>query len=103
MAEANEKKSVRITLLDSGLTPPVFILASFTSPAWEPHEMNHAGVEEVVRDNPKLRRAVYTFWRRFDIDPGVWKYRFRVGLRNWLIFDHKAEAGREFDTQTLKP
>lgn len=44
--------------------------------------------------DPAPVQAEYTFWRRFDIFPGVWKYRFRVGHTDYLIHDHKAETGR---------
>ena len=94
MAEATAKKSVQITLIDSGLSPPIFVLASFTSPPWEPHMMKFVGVQGQAYDDPSVVQVVYTFWEQFDIDPGVWKYRFRVGMREWLLCDHLAETGK---------
>ena len=96
MAEATKKHSVRITLTDSGLAPPIYILASFTSPPWEPHKMKCRGVQAQAYDNPTVKEVVYTFWGRFDIDPGVWRYRFRVGSENWLLCNHLAETGKIF-------
>ena len=96
MAEAIEKKSVRITLIDSGLAPPIYILASFTSPPWEPHKMKFVGVRGQAYDDPSVAQVVYTFWKRFDIDPGEWKYRFRVGVTEWLLCSHLAETGKIF-------
>ena len=60
------------------------------------------GGSGVNSENPTLNRVDYMFWRRFDIYPGVWRYRFRVGLTDWLIHDHQAEAGKEFDTESVK-
>ena len=96
MAEATKKKSVEITLVNSGLSPPIYILASFTSPPWEPHKMKFRGIADRAYDNPNVMQLVYTFWRRFDIDPGVWKYRFRVGVTGWFLVDHLAEKGKMF-------
>ena len=53
-------------------------------------------------DNPTLKKVDYTFWKRFDICPGVWRYRFRIGLNNWLMCDHRAEAGKEYNTKVSK-
>lgn len=104
MSETTEKRSVRITLLDSGLSPPIFILASFTDPPWEPHEMKSAvaGGSGVNGDNPTVNNVDYMFWRRFDIYPGVWRYRFRVGLSDWLMHNYQAEVGKEYNMKILK-
>ena len=96
MAEVTKKKSVQITLIDSGLRPPVSILASFTSPPWEPHEMKFEVVRGQAHDDPDVVQVAYTFWGLFDIGPGVWKYRFRVGTTNWFICNHLAEIGKMF-------
>ena len=96
MAEAIKKKSVQINLTDSGLSPPVYLLASFTSPPWEPHEMEFGAVRSQAYDDPSVVQAGHTFWKRFHIDPGVWKYRFRVGVTQRLLCNHLAETGKIF-------
>ena len=95
MAEATKKKSVRITLAaDSGLSPPVYVLASFTSPPWKPHELMAEGARGQAYDDPSVVQVVYSFWGDFDVDPGVWTYKFRVGVTNWLLCDHRTERGK---------
>ena len=99
MVETVGKQSVRITLLNSGLSPPIFILASFTDPPWEPQEMKHAGVRMLDSGaygvDSTLAQVEYMFWRRFDIYPGVWSYKYRIGLNDWTICDHNAETGKD--------
>ena len=96
MAEATQKKSVQINLVNSGLSPPVHLLASFTSPPWQPQEMMFVGIPQQAYDDPSVKEVVYTFWARFDVDPGVWTYKFNVGVTNWPICDHLAETGKIF-------
>lgn len=96
MAEATSQKSVEIALVNSGLSPPVYILASFTSPPWEPHEMKFVGIRREAYDNPNVEQVVHTFWALFDIGPGVWEYRFRVGMTTWFVCNHLAETGKTF-------
>lgn len=96
MAEATEKKSVRITLADSGLSPPVYVLASFTNPPWKPHELMAAGARGQAYDDPSVVQVDYKFWGQFDVDPGVWTYKFRVGWTDWLLCDHRTETGKIF-------
>lgn len=54
MFETISKQSVRITLLHSGLSHPVFILSNFTNLQREPHEINYA--QERVVDNRNFNR-----------------------------------------------
>ena len=52
--------------------------------------MADSGVEN--RD-PTLFQTDCMFLRRFDVYPGVWKYRYRVGFNNWSIYDRRVETG----------
>ena len=96
------KKSVRITLLDSGLSPPIFIVVSFTKPAWEPHQMNYAEVKLVDNglvkgidnEDSAVVQVDYVFWKRFDIFSGVWNFRYCSGLNDWTFCDTVAEIGK---------
>lgn len=103
MCDTTGKQSVRITLLHSGLSPPIFILSNFTNPPWEPHEMKYAEERVADRNDPSLGRVEHVFWRRFDIHPGVWKYKYRIGHNYWPIYDYLAESGKEFQTRSAKP
>lgn len=96
MVETTGKQSVRITLRHSGLHPPIYILASFTDPPWEPHEMNYGQESMPDTRNPGMLLWEHMFWRRFDISPGIWKYKYRVGQYNWIIYD--AQAEKEIDS-----
>lgn len=64
--------------------------------------MNYA--EEKVIDciNPKLVRVEHMFWRRFDIYPGIWKYRHRIGHIDWPTYNHHAETGKQFHAWSSK-
>ena len=44
----------------------------------------------------------YIFWRRFNIYPGVWKYKYRIGHNDWYVYDHAAQIGKELDTRSPK-
>ena len=100
MAEATNKKSVRITLLNSALSPPIYILASFTNPRWQAYEMKYVGVNGLTDSIPSVPKVDYTFWRRFDIEPGVWKYIFRAGFQRWYMYD--SNAGNDFNKNLPK-
>lgn len=103
MLDTTGKQSVRVTFLHSGLSPPIFIVSNFTNPPWDPHEMKYAQERVVDNSNPTFVRVEHMFWRRFDIDPGVWKYKYRIGHNDWPVCDHNAETGKKFRAQNLKP
>ena len=68
--------------------------------------MKYAGVK-MVDSGPysvdsTLIQVDYMFWRSFDICPGVWNYKYRIGLNDWTICDHNAETGKELDMRSPK-
>lgn len=60
--------------------------------------MKSAAIEPsgVNGDKPTIKKVPHIFWRRFDIGPGVWRYRFRIGLNDRLMHNHRAETGKEY-------
>lgn len=56
--------------------------------------------EKGVADDafPGILLSEHMFWRRFDIPPGIWKYKYRVGQTDCIIYDFKAEQGNHFHT-----
>ncbi len=102
MPETAGQRAVRITLFNSGLSPPVFILSNFTDPPWEPHEMSYVEDRRVDKSKPSQRPVEYLFWGRFDIYPGVWLYKYQIGHDNWLIYDHQAEMSKGIPAQSSK-
>ena len=58
--------------------------------------MMFVGLQSQPYDNSNVVEVVHSFWCQFDVDPGVWMYKFRVGMKDWFICDHLAETGKMF-------
>ncbi|KAF6234532.1 hypothetical protein HO173_007157 [Letharia columbiana] len=70
------------------------LLFSFCRPSQTSHGSHtnlNAEKRAVDSSNPNLVRLEHLLWRPYEIFPGVWKYRYRIGHHDWLIFDHHAE------------
>lgn len=89
---ASDKRTVTITYKHPGAQPPVYIAGSFTTPAWEPQELQAVPVPEgdsasdVVSDGSE-----YVFSRQFEIAVGDWQYKFRLGDGDWWVCDETAD------------
>ena len=74
MADSTATVTVSITYERPGTTPPIFIAGSFTNPVWQPIELDHQKVNEE-----------YLFSKSFEIVPGTYRYKFRVGCGDWWV------------------
>lgn len=79
MLEATSKQCLRITLLHCGLSPPMCYAAVLHKPAMEATRNKVGGVKAVDSSDPVPVRMKQIFWRRFDIYPGAWEHRYRIG------------------------
>ena len=81
-----------ITFSSPGALPPVFIAGSFTEPPWNPEELEHntenGKLADISTEQPDLR-----FYKAFDVPPGRWQYKFRLGLGDWWVCDKHTEIG----------
>ena len=92
MAERDGLRSVEITFTSPGACPPVYVASSFTSPEWQPQELEYFldGEDEP----PACNQPKYVFFKRFNIPPGRYPYKFRLGDGDWWVCDQKVEIGR---------
>lgn len=74
--------SFTITYSKPGTTAPVFVAGSFTSPPWEPQELEQDDVE-----------GSSSFSRTFSARPGTYQYKFRLGTGDWWVFAETYETG----------
>ncbi|KAL9614632.1 MAG: hypothetical protein Q9167_000920 [Letrouitia subvulpina] len=80
-------QTVDITFASPGARPPVYVAGSFTSPEWVPQEMEYALDKEY---EPSSRNDLnYLFSKRFDLLPGRYSYKFRLGDGDWWVCDQK--------------
>ncbi len=75
--------TLTITYSKPGTVPPIFVAGSFTSPPWEPQELDGNGGE-----------GSGSFSRAFSVDPGTYQYKFRLGTGDWWVVDDTQETGR---------
>ncbi|MCJ1248007.1 hypothetical protein MMC30_005222 [Trapelia coarctata] len=87
---ASSKQLVRITYTSPGIQPPVFVAGAFTDPPWQPCEMEH--VRPASYPSTDLEgKAVYSFFKEFNVTEGRWQYKFRLGPGDWWACDETAE------------
>lgn len=92
MATATATQTVTITYANVGVRPPVFVAGSFTDPKWQPQELGYS-VESADSKVSGPLQTQYQFSRSFNISPGRWQYKFRLGLGEWWLCDENAETG----------
>src|SRR5271154_4777391 len=74
--------TVKITYERPGTIPPIFVAGSFTEPPWEAIELDH--------DN---HHGQFTFSKSFDMRPGKYQYKFRLGHGDWWVCNDQCEIG----------
>ena len=81
-------QKVAIKLRGPDLNPPIYVAGSFTEEPWSPVEMD---VEGSDWENGKM--IATTFYKAFDLVPGEYHYKFRLGDGDWWICDEDQEIG----------
>ncbi|KAI1951356.1 hypothetical protein LOZ12_002489 [Ophidiomyces ophidiicola] len=78
------KQSVKITIHRPASTPPVFLVASFTEPAWSPVELDAKSIS-LTGDAVPTGQEEYEFSKVFQLEEGEYEYRFLLGADNvWV-------------------
>ncbi|KMU85842.1 hypothetical protein CIHG_03370 [Coccidioides immitis H538.4] len=70
----DSKQSVRIAVRRPTSTPSIFLVASFTDPAWDPVELEAKPVTSADATS-----EAYEFSKSFELAPGKYQYKFRAG------------------------
>ncbi|EXJ89187.1 hypothetical protein A1O3_02252 [Capronia epimyces CBS 606.96] len=88
-----------ITFDQAGIQPPVYVAGVFTD--WSPKQMNH---ETIEKDGALESHFSYTF----DLEPGEYQYKFRLGPGDWWVLDESTPtvndgAGNLNNLLTVKP
>lgn len=79
------KVPVTIVYHKPGTQPPLFLAGSFSTPPWEPAQM------DCVKDEA----GEYTFKKDVLVDPGSEiQYKFRVGAGDWWVHNEEAPTGK---------
>lgn len=73
-----------VTYSKPGTTPPIFVAGSFSSPPWEPHQLEQAGDDGSAH-----------FSKTFSADPGTYQYKFRLGTGDWWVVDETQDTGQQ--------
>ncbi|KZF21482.1 hypothetical protein L228DRAFT_239456 [Xylona heveae TC161] len=82
---------VKITFVHPGTQPPVFVAGSFTTPPWEPQEMQYTQLQSDAAQGP----TEYRFHKDVDIPVGEWQYKFRIGHGDWWALDEATETATD--------
>lgn len=84
-AMAPRQVPVTFTYHKNGTEPPVFVAGTFTSPPWEPLEM----------DSEQDVDGHYTFSKTATADEDTEiQYKFRIGTGNWWVLDGNETVGK---------
>jgi hypothetical protein len=82
-------KKVTITLPGQNIKPPVYVAGSFTPQPWKPEEMDVIPTN-LNADGQNINIQT-TYTKIFDIAPGRYQYKFRLGEGEWWICDETKE------------
>ncbi|KAI4211807.1 MAG: hypothetical protein LQ351_005448 [Letrouitia transgressa] len=90
-------QAVNIRFASAGARPPIYVAGSFTIPEWVPREMDY-------HLDPESRESVpnYIFSKSFDLLPGRYSYKLRLGDGDWWVCDDRVDTGRFHDHSTLR-
>jgi len=84
---------VRITYAHPGSVPPVYLAGSFTTPPWEPQEMQYTKLQSKEAESGEGGQPEYEFCKELDVREGQWQYNFRVGQGDLWVLDRNAPTG----------
>jgi len=84
-------KIVRVTVKYSkpGIQPPVYLVGSFSDPAWQPQEMQHT-----INEN-----GDYEYTKEIQIEEGKdYQYKYRIGAGDWWLLNEDSPTGKALPT-----
>lgn len=74
-------------------TPSVFVVASFTEPAWEPVQLDVKPLNKAEDGKENDEGVEYEFSKGFKVPEGSHQYRFRLGTEDSWICNESIETG----------
>lgn len=89
---------VRLTYSNPGTCPPVYVAASFTSPPWQPVELEYVKAPSMGSDGDGSTE--FEFFKDFYVTEGHWQYKFRLGHGDWWVCNDKVKTGQSKDVPT---
>lgn len=73
-----------ITYAHPDTQPPVYLAGAFSSPQWQPQEMQYTTDEH----------NQHQFFKEIEVEQGEkYEYKFRLGPGDWWVLDEEAEVG----------
>ena len=88
-----DKRTSTFSIRRPSKSPAVFLIASFTDPAWTPVELEG---KELVKDTDKAEAPEYEFAGEFEVPEGNHRYRFQLGEDGPLVCNEDVETGASF-------
>jgi hypothetical protein len=88
---------VTVALRRPSKTPAVFLLGSFTEPAWQPVELDAKPVttdDKAGEGDDEPTEIEYEFSTRIELPEGSHKYRFRLGSDDTWVYNEDVDQGR---------
>lgn len=89
MSDISKNLTVTVNYASPGARPPVYIAGSFSSPPWQPQELDFVEDES----GNSLEKKEYKFFAHLQLEEGQWEYKFRLGNGNWWVCDDSTETG----------
>ena len=84
---ASPQVSVKLTYRRNDTVPPVYVAGNFSSPPWQPLEMDVSEGED----------GHNVFSKVVDVSEGSEiQYKFRIGSGDWWVVDESSETGKSF-------
>lgn len=83
---------IRLKYSHPGTRPPVYIAASFTSPPWQPRELDYVQAPSMGDDADG--KTEVEFFKDFYVTEGHWLYKFRLGPGDWWVCNEDVDTGK---------
>jgi hypothetical protein len=98
MTADDSASAVTVALRRPSKSPSVFLLASFTEPAWEPVELDAKPLttNDTSEDGADPADLEYEFSASFKLPEGSHKYRFRLGSDDTWLCNEDVAKGEYF-------
>lgn len=96
----NQERSVRLTYAKAGTRAPVYVAGSFTSPPWEPVELDSRPLP--AADAATSATEEREFFRDFHVPEGRWLFKFRLGPGDWWVCNDELERGKSYFLASIR-
>ena len=87
---ASPQVPLKLTYRRDDTVPPVYVVGNFSTPPWQPLEM----------DVTKGEDGQHVFTKAIDVSEGFEvQYKFRIGSGDWWVVDESSETGKYISTR----